>query len=425
MNQSEDVPLPLDAIKQRRMRTWLVVVLAVEFVLLVAYSVTLWSITSSREVYAKTLLIGTVKQGNLPILIRSPGILQPRIERWVTSNVGGTVQRLFIHPGSMVQANSPLLKLSNPKLLDQVQKKKFALTQAVALATVQKATMEDHLFSLEGQLATYKAQATSAEMRLKADLSLLHESVISRLQYETDQITAQNNAELVRAMQRRISAFKRGYIAQLQGEQSLVDSARTAFAATQEDVAALQPRAGMDGEVQTVSVQAGERISAGAVIARIANAEKLDVTLSVSPEDAGEIARGQSAEIRLSIPDEPILHGIVQRISPKVVHGKVPVTVRLHGKLPKEARPQLPVTVVIRVGRLPHTLYVAAPAGAQKDSNEIVYVMSPGGHKAIRHSVRFGLKSSAGIQILSGLKAGEKVVLSSTTHWGQAMKIRQ
>ncbi|MBE7562770.1 HlyD family efflux transporter periplasmic adaptor subunit [Acidithiobacillus sp. HP-6] len=424
MSQPEDVPLPLETIRQRRMRTWLIVVLVIEFVLLAAYSITLWDITSGRSVSAKNLQLGTVRQGTFPILIRSPGTLEPRIERWVTSNVGGTVQRLFVHPGSRVNVNSPLLSLSNPKVLVQARKAQYVLTRTIAQQKVQKATMDDQLYALEGQLATYKTQADSAEMRLKADLSLLRESVISRLQYETDQLTARNSAELVASMKRRILAFRRSYRAQLQGEQSMIASARTALLAAQADVAALQPKAGMSGEVQTVSVQAGARLKSGGAIARIANIHTLNVILSVSPEDAGEIARGQEAEVRLSIPEEPVLHGAVQRVSPKVVHGEVPVTIRLHGKLPQIARPQLPVTVVIRAGQLAHALYVATPEGAREDREGKVYVLSQGGHKATRRLVHFGLASSAGIQILSGLKAGERIVLSGTPHWDETMKIR-
>ncbi|WP_031576106.1 HlyD family secretion protein, partial [Acidithiobacillus thiooxidans] len=287
------------------MRTWLIVVLVIEFVLLAAYSITLWDITSGRSVSAKNLQLGTVRQGTFPILIRSPGTLEPRIERWVTSNVGGTVQRLFVHPGSRVNVNSPLLSLSNPKVLVQARKAQYVLTRTIAQQKVQKATMDDQLYALEGQLATYKTQADSAEMRLKADLSLLRESVISRLQYETDQLTARNSAELVASMKRRILAFRRSYRAQLQGEQSMIASARTALLAARADVAALQPKAGMSGEVQTVSVQAGARLKSGGAIARIANIHTLNVILSVSPEDAGEIARGQEAEVRLSIPEVP------------------------------------------------------------------------------------------------------------------------
>lgn len=424
MSQPEDVPLPLETIRQRRLRTWLIVVLVIEFVLLAAYSITLWDITSGRSVSAKNLQLGTVRQGAFPILIRSAGTLEPRIERWVTSSVGGTVQRLFVHPGSRVKVNSPLLVLSNPKLLVQARKAQYVLTRAIAQQKVQKATMDDQLYALEGQLATFKTQADSAQMRLKADSSLLRESVISRLQYETDQLTARNSAELVASMKRRILAFRRSYKAQIQGEQSLIASARTALVAAQADVTALQPKAGMSGEVQTVSVQAGARLKSGGAIARIANIHALNVILSVSPEDAGEIARGQEAKVRLSIPEEPVLHGIVQRVSPKVVHGEVPVTIRLHGKLPRIARPQLPVTVVIRAGQLAHALYVATPEGAQEDKEGKVYVLSQGGHKAIRRLVHFGLASSVGIQILSGLKAGERIVLSGTPHWDETMKIR-
>lgn len=141
--------------------------------------------------------------------------------------------------------------------------------------------------------------------------------------------------------------------------------------------------------------------------------------------NAAEIEPGQPIKVILPILHEPTIPGAVLRISPNVVHDTVPVTVRLHGKLVSGARPQMVVTGIIRVGKLVHTLYVAKPMGAQEDSDGVVYVLSANGHTAVKRSVRFGLASSTGIQILSGLKPGQRVVLSNTSKWGRIMQITQ
>lgn len=352
-------------------------------------------------------------------------MLKPRIERWVSSNVGGVVQILSVHPGTMIHKGSPLLTLSNPNLLTQLQKAKYALTQTMAQGTAQKANLEDQLYSLESQRVSDKAKASSAEMLLKADRSLLREAVISRLQYETDKLNVQNDKELVTSLEQRIAAFRRNVTAQIQGEQSLISSGRAALEAAKANVVDLQPRASMDGEVRTVSVQVGQSIGAGADIVRISDARKLDAVLSMPETNAAEIEPGQPIKVILPILHEPTIPGAVLRISPNVVHDTVPVTVRLHGKLVSGARPQMVVTGIIRVGKLVHTLYVAKPMGAQEDSDGVVYVLSANGHTAVKRSVRFGLASSTGIQILSGLKPGQRVVLSNTSKWGRIMQITQ
>lgn len=419
-----DIAIPPEEIRRRKSRRWLL--LAVTFLaLLIAFPIVWFSIPSGPSVSLRDLLLGTVEQGPFLIQIRAPGILKPRTERWVTSNVSGTVERLLAHPGSLVETHSPLLKLSNPTLGTELQKARFALTRTQAEATAQQAQLEDHLYTLQEDLASAKAQATSAEMRVKADASLLREAVISRLQYETNRLDARNDAQLVASTEQRIRAFRRNVAAQSENEQSLVASVRADLQTAEANIQALEPQAGMSGQVQTVSVQAGQSLTAGTAIARIANARLLNATLAVSPDDAGEITVGQTVEILLPNPEEPVLHGTVERVSPNVVKGAVPVTVRLAGKIPKGARPQMAVTGVISVSHMTNVLHVGRPVGVQPDSKGVVYVLSTDGDSASRRPVRFGLASSNGIQILSGLTPGERIVLSDTTQWGPRMRIRQ
>lgn len=418
-----DIAISPEEIRRRKSRRWLFLV-GVIVLLMVGFFIVWESIPTGPSVSARDLLLGTVRQGSFLIQIRAPGILKPRKERWATSTVGGTIETLLAHPGSMVHVDSPLLKMSNPTLGTKLQEARFALSRTKAEAVAQQAQLEDQLYALEGRLASAKAQATRAEMRLKADASLLREAVISRLQYETDRLNAQNDTQLVASMKQRIRVFRQNVAAQSQTEQSLVASAQADLLAAEANIRALEPRAGIDGQVQTMSVQAGQSLAAGTAIARIANAQFLDATLAVSPNDAGEIAVGQSVEVQLPNPDAPIIHGTVARISPNVVNAAVPVTVHLQGKMPKGTRPQMAVTGIIRVSRMNHVLHVARPVGVQPESKGTVYVLSPDKDAATRRAVQFGLASSRGIQVVSGLTAGERIVLSDTSRWGPRMRIR-
>lgn len=92
--------------------------------------------------------------------------------------------------------------------------------------------------------------------------------------------------------------------------------------------------------------------------------------------------------------------------------------------MPKGTRPQMAVTGIIRVSRMNHVLHVARPVGVQPESKGTVYVLSPDKDSATRRAVQFGLASSRGIQVVSGLTAGERIVLSDTSRWGPRMRIR-
>jgi HlyD family secretion protein len=122
--------------------------------------------------------------------------------------------------------------------------------------------------------------------------------------------------------------------------------------------------------------------------------------------------------------DRSVVRGRVVRISPNVVRGVVPVTVRLRGVLPASVRPNLAVSGIVTVARIRHAVYVERPIGAQPQTRGRIFLVDVRDGRAVRRTVRFGVASTDFIQILSGLTPGQRVVVSETRHWRRRMRIR-
>ncbi|WP_248884199.1 efflux RND transporter periplasmic adaptor subunit [Acidithiobacillus acidisediminis] len=418
-----DIAIPQKEIQRRKNRRWLLILLF--FVLaILSFALLWWFIPNGPSVSRNNLLLGTVQQGKFVVRIRAPGDLKARDERWITSRVGGTIESLLVHPGSEVHPQSPLLRLQDPTLHTRLIQAQSALAQARASAIANASQLEDQLYSLKSTLASARSAATSAKMELEADSSLMKEHVISRLRYETDQLHATDTTRQVRVLQERVAVFQQNIAAQAQGQQAVIASQQASLAAVMADMKALRPTAPMTGIVQDVSVHAGQQIAPGTAIARIANQQSLEAMLAVSPGDAEEISRQLPVQILVPGANAQVIAGRVSRVSPNVVHGSVPVTVELLGTLPKGVRPDLAVTGVIRARSIPHTLYVSRPVGVEPNSVTNVYVLSAQGDRALRREIRVGAASSSSIQVLSGLRPGEQIVLSNTEGWGKSMRVR-
>ena len=425
MADVEDVELPLENIRKRNLRHWFAIIIVVQIIFLVLFSFFIWTNPLWPSVSEKNITVATVKKGDFIIDIHANGILQPEIERWSTVNVSGTIQDIYVHPGTMVHKGEILMSLSNPSLKTELQKAQISLSKSLAMEAALKANLENELYSLDDQLAVARAHAATKDMRLKADKLLLDKSIISRLQYDSDKLAAANAGKLVATLQARIAEFKENISAQMQVQRSLVATARTVVVADQSRIASLQPKSEINGEVQTVSVEAGQHISAGAEICRIADTSNYIAQIHVTQSEAAEIARGQAVEVILPNMKKTIIKGTVLRISPNLMNNLVPITVRLHGDSFKDARPQMQVAATVHIGQLANAVYVSTPENARENSLDMVFVLSPDGRTATRRQVHFGLASSTGIQILSGLRAGDRVVLSDTSNWKSTMRIRK
>jgi hypothetical protein len=95
----------------------------------------------------------------------------------------------------------------------------------------------------------------------------------------------------------------------------------------------------------------------------------------------------------------------------------VQVDVKLSSQLPNEARPDLTVDGSIEVSNIDETLYVKRPAFAPKNSKTSLYRLTVDAQFAQKQMVALGKSSVNQIQILSGLKAGDEVIISDTSNW--------
>src|SRR6185503_12001011 len=130
---------------------------------------------------------------------------------------------------------------------------------------------------------------------------------------------------------------------------------------------------------------------------------------------------GQRAEIDTRISK---IAGHVVRIDPSVQNGTRTVDVSLDEALPKGAVPDLSVDGTIELERLNEVLFVGRPAVGQDQSTASLFRLQGDGNDAVRVQVKFGRSSVSTVEILSGLKTGDQVVLSDMSAWDSYDRIR-
>ncbi|WP_288006439.1 efflux RND transporter periplasmic adaptor subunit [Acidiphilium sp.] len=404
--------------RRRRRLVWM----AAGVLCVVAVAALFHVLPSGPSVARDTLVIARVKAGAFRVRVQAPGVLRPRGERFVTASVPGTVASVLVRPGDPVKSATVLIRLVNPHLQSLVVTAGSNLADAKATLASTVATLDDTRLTLEGALATDRAVAEAASLRAKTERGLAAEHVVARLDYRKTVLDAATAQAQVGLTERRLAAFRDNQRAQLAAQKARVGAFRAALAEAGQNVASLAVTAGEAGVVQSVAAHPGQTLALGGAIARIASLTHLKAALDVAPSQAGEVVAGQGASIRLNDQGETRIAGVVTRVSPSVEKGSVRVDVKLPAKLPPGTRPDLAVLGDIDVTTIAHTLHVARPVDARPDSRATVYELVDGGRRAIPVRVRFGATSANAIQVLSGLKAGDRVIVSDTGRFaGKAM----
>src|SRR5438132_1574791 len=146
----------------------------------------------------------------------------------------------------------------------------------------------------------------------------------------------------------------------------------------------------------------------------------LKAEVTIPETQAKDIQIGQSASVDTR---NGIVGGKVVRVDPSVQNGTVTVDISLEGALPKGARPDLSVDGTIELERLTNVLYVGVPAVAQEQSSTNLFRVGADG-VATRVQVKLGRASVNAIEVLRGLHAGDRVILSDTSAVGGYDRIR-
>ena len=114
----------------------------------------------------------------------------------------------------------------------------------------------------------------------------------------------------------------------------------------------------------------------------------------------------------------------MSRIDPSVQNGTVTVDVVFDQPLPQGARADLSVDGTIEIENLKDVLFVGRPVHGQSDSTVGIFKLDEDGSDATRVNVKLGRSSVNTIEIVSGLKVGDKVILSDMSAWDNFDRIR-
>ncbi|MGB6885497.1 MAG: M56 family metallopeptidase [Candidatus Acidiferrum sp.] len=119
-----------------------------------------------------------------------------------------------------------------------------------------------------------------------------------------------------------------------------------------------------------------------------------------------------------------LVKGHVTGINASSSDGTRTVYVSFDGPLPEGVGTGLPIDAIIDIEKLDNILYVGRPVAAAANSTVSLFKLAKDGAEAERVNVKLGRSSVNAIEVLDGLKAGDKIILSDMSTYDNADRIR-
>jgi len=376
---------------------------------------------AAPEVEASTLWIDTVKRGPMLRAVNGSGTLVPESQRIVSALTAGRVERVYVRPGAAVESSTVVVELSNPDVqlsaLDAERQLKLAEAELSSL----ESNLENARLVAESAVAASHASLREAERSLAAAERLAAEGLNSSNEVERARDAAEEARIRHQAETRRLELAKASLIAQLSLRRADVGRLAAIARFERERVASMTIRAGASGLVQELSLDPGQWLQSGQMVARVAQQDRLKAVLHIPETQASDVTLGLPVTVDLR---EAKVKGRVSRIDPAAQQGTVQVDVALEGPLPKGARPDLTIDGTIEIERIADVLSMGRPANAVGGSTAYLFRLEPGGRSALRVPVQIGRAAANAVEVESGLRAGDRIILSEMSRWDHVARVR-
>jgi len=356
-----------------------------------------------------TAWIDTVHQGEMVRLVHGPGTLEPEQILLIGAVTGGRVDRIYARSGTTVTAGTPLVQMSNPDVELEALSAEQQLDEARAQLAALRTTLVTQRLTQQSALATARADYHAAKRDFAAKEPLGTQGLVSAKEIEDARDKAEQSEIAYRTATEQMTVSTESAASQIALQQETVNRLKTIAEFRRERVRSMRVLATADGVLQRLELQPGEWVQAGALLAKVIQPGQLKAVLRVPETQAKDIQLGQSASIDTR---NGIIPGRVARIDPSVQNGSVTIEVALEGELPRGARPQLTVDGTVEIDRLKHALYVGRPAVGEPGSTVKLFKLSSDGTEASRVSVTLGRTSVSTIEVVRGLHAGDRVIVS-------------
>lgn len=371
---------------------------------------------STRSINSERLRIAEVTRGTLVRDVAVNGRMVAAISPTLYSTAPATVT-LKVKAGDMVKKGDVLAELESPELSNLLKREQANFDQLSA-----ETARQGILARKQKLLASRDADQAEIE-RVTAEQTFLRyekagpEGVISKIEYmrvkdalKSAEIRAKH-AQLAAGLESEdVEMSLKTKLSQLAQQKLVRDEA-------QRKVEELKLKAPVDGMVGTLSVANRSVVAANTALMTLVDLSQLEVELEIPESYVADLGLGMTAEITIN---GVTTKGTLSALSPEVVKNQVLARVRFTGEQPSGLRQSQRVSARLLIEEKPNVLLLPRGPFVESEGGRFVYIVQ--NNIATRTPIQLGATSISAVEIIEGLKVGDKVVIAGTDQFESAEK---
>lgn len=375
---------------------------------------------TTTRIDCDAVTIATVEAGKFNDYIRIIGIVQPSNSIQISAEEGGIVEQKFLEEGATVHAGDPILQLRNSTLDLEIMNAEAELAEKQNFLRNTQVTMEqDRLNNLteKSQLDMDVRQKKRTYLQYKR---LYGEELVSKEEYlkaGEDYELAVEKSRLVTERLRQDSIYRSLQMSQLEND---LENMRRSLSLIRDRRSKLTICAPADGELGFLDVEQGQSIATGKMIGRINVMTGHKIEANIDEHYIDRVVAGLSGEFQRQ--DSTYMLR-VRKVYPDVRESKFQTDFDFVGAKPDNIRNGQSYYINLELGESTESILLPRGAFFTSTGGTWIFVVDPDGKNATRRPIRIGRQNPQYYEVIEGLQAGEKVIISGYEQFGNADKI--
>jgi HlyD family secretion protein len=366
--------------------------------------------SDSMSVARDRLAIASVQSGTFEDFLPLRARVTPLVTVYLDAVEGGRVEQKLVEDGAHVVQGQPLAVLSNAELQLSTLEKQAEVeqqlnnmrSQELALTQTRNANLRD-LNQAETDLAKarrlYDLQKPLSE-RGFVPMKAFNDTK-DDLAYQTKRL------QILRQSVGQTEALQSSQLAQLRLAASSLNSS---MGIARSNLAQLSIRAPVTGELSGFDIQLGQSLQQGERVGQVDSTGSNKLQADVDEYYLGRVHVGQSATAEV---DGKSYRLKVAKVYPQVRNGQFQIDLVFDGLAPTSVQRGQTVQTKLTLGDSSKAVLIPNGAFFSDTGGNWVFVVDSGGNSATRRPIQLGRRNSEFIEVLGGLKPGERVITSS------------
>jgi HlyD family secretion protein len=373
--------------------------------------------SAEASVSASRLAFATVERGPFVRDIAAEGKVVAAVSPTLYATYGGAVT-LQVHAGDTVKKNQVLAVIDSPELVNklaQEQSKADAMQVDYLQAQVDARSKRSDL-----QKAFDNAQIDekSAETGLAREEKAYKAGASTGVLVDQAKDTLEKARIALAHAKSDLSINNDSLNFNIQAKKLAHDNQMLVVKDLERQVDQLNVRSPVDGQVGQLFIAERATVAKDAQLLSVIDLSALEVEMKVPESFARDLGIGMPGEIT---GNGSTWKGLVSAISPEVVNGEVAARLRFEGTTPKQLRQNQRLSVRVLLDHRDNVLTVQRGSFVDESGGSYAYLVHDG--IAEKKPIRVGASSIDKVEILDGLKEGDRIVISGTDSFNNAARV--